>query len=166
MLSRASVISSGTSPQQSQGWHRDPGDKKICKIFLYVNDVDETAGPFMYVRGSQYGGVYRRFFPQRLPRGYYPPEGAVEKIIPSTEIQTLTGKAGTIIFADTTGIHRGGYATKKERIMFTAAYSSGAVKREHSTSWRPSPLLQRQYKTLHPLAQFAVAEARMSTELR
>ena len=37
----------------AQRWHSDPFDKKSCKMFLYLTDVDETAGPFMYVVGSQ-----------------------------------------------------------------------------------------------------------------
>jgi hypothetical protein len=122
-------VNPGTPPRQSQRWHRDPGDKKIIKMFVYLNDVDETSGPFIYVRGSQYGGRWRKSFPQRLPHGYYPPDGAVERLVPSSDIRTCVGRAGAIIFADTTGLHKGGYATAKERIMFTAGFTTKASPR-------------------------------------
>lgn len=110
----------------SQRWHRDPEDKKFCKMFIYLTDVDETAGPFMYVMKSNYGNKYRGMFPQRPPFGTYPPDGAVENEIYATDLKVCTGKAGTVIFCDTSGLHKGGYATEKERIMFTAGYITNA----------------------------------------
>ncbi len=114
----------GTEAAGSQRWHRDPGITKICKMFLYLNDVGEEAGPFTYALGSHREGKYGKLFPQKAfgRIGVYPPEGAVENKIPNEEIKLATGKAGTIIFCDTTGIHKGGYATSKERVMFTALY--------------------------------------------
>ena len=119
-------VGADAKPERSQLWHRDPEDKKMCKVFLYLSDVDETAGPFTYITESQYGGRWRRKFPPRFPRGYYPPAGAVEKTIPSQYFKVCTARAGTIIFCDTSGLHRGGYATQKTRTMFTAAFSSSA----------------------------------------
>lgn len=119
----------GEPPKQSQRWHRDPEDKRMCKIFVYLNDVDDSAGPFVYARGSHGDGVYKRLFPQRPPNGYYPPDGDVEAKIPSQEILTCTGPAGTIVFADTSGLHKGGYATAKERIMLTAGFLTNASPR-------------------------------------
>lgn len=122
-------VGADAKPERSQQWHRDPEDKKMCKVFLYLSDVNETAGPFTYIRESQYGGRWRRKFPPRFPRGYYPPVGAVEKTIPNQYFKVCTARAGTIIFCDTSGLHRGGYATKKTRTMFTAGYSSLASPR-------------------------------------
>jgi len=103
-------VPEGAEAQQSQRWHRDPEDRKMCKVFIYLNDVDEGAGPFVYVPGSQRGGKYGTLFPQRPPRGVYPEAGEVEKKIPAEEMKPFTGKAGTVIFADTSGIHKGGCA--------------------------------------------------------
>ncbi|MBI2056343.1 MAG: phytanoyl-CoA dioxygenase family protein [Candidatus Sungbacteria bacterium] len=119
-------VNDGSAAVQSQRWHRDPEDRNMCKIFLYLNDVDETAGPFFYVRGSQWGGRFGHLFPQNPPRGSYPPEAEVLRGIPQKEMFMATGKAGTIIFCDTAGIHKGGYATKNMRLMFTAGYRSPA----------------------------------------
>ena len=119
-------VAPGTKPQQSQRWHRDSEDKRIPKIFIYLNDVDETAGPFTCVKGSQYGGPWRGLFRQRPPHGSRAPFGKVEEIVPSEDIKSCTGRAGTVVFFDTSGLHKGGYATKKERIMFTGVFASGA----------------------------------------
>lgn len=110
----------------SQRWHRDHEDKKLCKIFLYLNDIDEEAGPFIYVPHSTYGKKWGAYFRQQAPKGIYPQFGEVEKIIPSDQIIKMTGKAGTLLFCDTSGLHKGGYAFSKERIMLTAGYRSRA----------------------------------------
>ena len=122
-------LSEGTEAQGSQRWHRDPGVRRVCKMFLYVSDVDDLgAGPFMYVKGSNCGRQFWNLFPQELSRreGIYPPEGAVEKNVSPEYIIPALGASGTIIFCDTLGLHRGGYSTTKERIMFTALFESPA----------------------------------------
>ena len=115
----------------SQRWHRDLEDKKLCKIFLYLNDVDEEAGPFTYIAYSKYGTKWGNMFPQHPPKGSYPPRGELEKTIPAEDIVKMTGHAGTLIFCDTSGLHRGGYAFSKERIMLTAGYRTRASATEN-----------------------------------
>lgn len=118
----------GQGPIRSQRWHRDPDDIKLCKMFIYVNDVDEEAGPFTYIRQSHLGGQWRSVFEQKIPQRIRPDDGAVEKLVPREYIKVCTGKAGTVIFCDTSGLHRGGLARSKHRLMFTAEYSpAGAM---------------------------------------
>jgi hypothetical protein len=78
---------------QSQVWHCDPEDKKMCKIFIYLNDVGEDTGPFMYVRGSQYGGRWGHMFPRRPPNVSVRVASVLEKTIPSKEVKVCTGRA-------------------------------------------------------------------------
>ncbi|MEK7559869.1 MAG: hypothetical protein AAB522_01020 [Patescibacteria group bacterium] len=118
------TIPEGAKPAHSQRWHRDPEDKKILKVFVYLSDVDEGAGPLHYVSESNHKGKWRRVFPQEPPAGSYPPEGAVEKKIPPKYIKRGVGKAGTIVFGDTSGLHKGGYATQKERLQLWIGYVS------------------------------------------
>lgn len=108
----------------SQRWHRDPEEQRLCKMFVYLTDVDEGAGPFFYVRGSTRGGTYGKLFPQQRPYGAYPGDGRVESAVSASDIMTMTGPAGTVIFCDTSGLHKGGHATKRIRTMFTAFYTS------------------------------------------
>ena len=126
-LQETVLVPFGSPAYLSQRWHRDPDDKKICKMFIYLNDVvDEGGGPFMYVKGSQLGGKWRGLFPQRPPVGRYPNPGEVEKNIPKEDIQVCTGKAGTIVLCDTSGLHRGGYSTAATRTMFAAGFATSA----------------------------------------
>lgn len=111
-------------PVDSQRWHRDPEDKIVCKMFLYLTDVDENSGPFIYALGTHHKGRWRKLFPTDPPAGSYPPAEEVEKIIPKDMVKVFTGSAGTIIFCETTGLHKGGYAKTKERLMYTSMYSS------------------------------------------
>lgn len=111
----------------SQRWHRDPDDKKILKVFLYLNDVsDEGTGPFTYVKRSHLGGCWRDFFPQTPPVGSYPKAGEVESIVPESDIKKCLGRAGTMIFCDTSGLHRGGFSTANRRLMFAGTFITQA----------------------------------------
>lgn len=145
-------ITDSNEPIQSQRWHRDPEEKRMCKVFIYLTDVDDSSGPFIYITQSVYGKTWGRFFPQIPPQGSYPANGAIEQTIPAQAIRTFTGKAGTVIFCDTTGIHRGGFATEKERIMFTAFYSADT----YSEQTRYTLPVDFQMKKLVPEAQYAV----------
>ena len=121
------LLPSGSRATFSQRWHRDPDDKKLVKVFLYASDVeDEGAGPFTYVKGSQLRGRWRDIYPQIPPVGSYPPEGGVERIIPSDDRMQAFGKTGTLIFCDTSGLHKGGFSTTKRRLMYAATFTSGA----------------------------------------
>ncbi len=143
------------APRQSQRWHRDPQEKRQMKYFVYLSDVDEEAGPFTYAKRSQFGSpVYGNLFKQKLPLGVYPPEGAVEKAVDSKDIVSAMGRAGTVIFCDTAGLHRGGYAKSKSRFMFTAFYPSmkWTEHRQHSLNQTVD------LKSLSPASAFA-AEA-------
>ena len=121
-------VPAGTVEYFSQRWHRDPEDHRMFKVFIYMTDVmDVAAGPFMYVKGSQPGGHLNRLFPQRPPASTYPELGAVEKEISHGDIKICLGNAGTVIFADTSGLHKGGYTTANPRLMYTATYFSDAA---------------------------------------
>lgn len=123
----------------SQRWHRDPQELRQVKLFIYLSDVTKDRGPFTYVAGSNYGNQYGDLFPQQPPIGVYPPEGAVEKAVDPAAMVVATGKPGTVIFCDTSGLHMGGYATGGERVMYTALFTAPSyVERpwyQHSSDW-------------------------------
>ena len=110
----------------SQRWHRDFNDKHLLKAFLYLVDVDEGTGPFEYVPGSAPGGRYADAWPWRPLGENYPPDGELEERIPAEAIKTFTGPKGTLLFCNTSGFHRGGFATAKPRVLATVTYSSPA----------------------------------------
>jgi hypothetical protein len=112
----------------SQRWHRDYNDQYLVKVFLYMNDVDEGSGPFEYVPRSHIGGDrYGDVFPwQPFGEDLYPPSEELQRRIPPEATRLLTAPAGTMIFCDTTGFHRGGFATESPRIMGVYNYVSQA----------------------------------------
>lgn len=146
------VSPEGEKAKFSQRWHRDPEDKKILKVFLYLNDVDEGTGPFTYVKKSHVGGTWRYLYPQVPPVGSYPPDGALETIIPPDDMLRCTAPKGTLIFADTSGFHRGGLCTEKDRYHFVAAFVSWATT-QPITYLRPSA---SEASSLGPFGRFAV----------
>ena len=110
----------------SQRWHRDYNDKHLLKVFLYLVDVDESMGPFQYVAGSQPGGPYADAWGWQPLGQNYPTEEELEARVPASAVQTFTGPAGTLVFCNTAGFHRGGFSTTNPRVLATATYSSPA----------------------------------------
>ena len=107
-------------------WHRDAEDRRMLKIALYLNDVDEDGGPLQ---------VLRRRLPDqdRMVRGKFPVltqeklETALGDFDPDRDVVTCTGKAGTLIFADTAALyHRGKPASARNRCAIFFNYMSRA----------------------------------------
>jgi ectoine hydroxylase-related dioxygenase (phytanoyl-CoA dioxygenase family) len=126
ILWETKIMEPGQKGVYSQMWHRDFADKKLINLFVYLNDVDEGAGPFMYIPETQMGGKYHDVFKQKIPPDRtYPPEGRVEEYFKG-KILACTAPKGTMIFADTAGLHKGGYSTERPRLMLKILYVTDA----------------------------------------
>lgn len=95
-------------------WHRDAEDRRMVKIGVYFNDVDEDGGPFQL--------LCRIPKEDRLVRGLYPIltqeklERRLGDLDMDRDVATCIGKAGTVVFADTAShYHRGKPATGRNR---------------------------------------------------
>jgi hypothetical protein len=111
--------------RSSQRWHRDFNDRHLLKAFLYLVDVDEETGPFEYVPRSAPGGELDALWPWRPLGENYPPEGELEQRIDG-RVVTFTAPKETIIFCNTSGFHRGGFARSKPRVLATFTWDSAA----------------------------------------
>jgi hypothetical protein len=113
-------------PSQSQLWHRDPEDRHILKLFLYLSDVDEGAGPFTYARGSHRHPD--RVAPHQRLDGQTPRSNDDElaQLVPEDRWLTAYGSRGTMVFADTRGYHKGGWGRRAERIVYVCQFLCGA----------------------------------------
>lgn len=119
------------APRQSQLWHRDREDRYILKVFVYLSDVDEGAGPFTYAAGTHAKGKIRR-----IPESFL--EGGVQRttdnqmaqVVPMDHWIKAKGVRGTIVFADTRGYHKGGLARDRDRVMYTCMFTSPASESE------------------------------------
>jgi hypothetical protein len=111
--------------KSSQRWHRDFNDRHLLKAFLYLVDVDEETGPFEYVPRSAPGGELDHLWPWRPLGDNYPPDEELAKNIEGKPVSFIAPK-GTLIFCNTSGFHRGGFASGKPRTLATVTYSSPA----------------------------------------
>jgi hypothetical protein len=110
----------------SQNWHVDFDDKHLLKAFVYLSDVGADHGPFEYVPGSQAGGRLHSVRPW-TPMGYgRVSDEEVSSRVSADEVVTFTGPRGTLILCNTSGLHRGGFATAGPRVLATATYCSPA----------------------------------------
>jgi hypothetical protein len=111
--------------RSSQRWHRDFNDRHLLKAFVYLVDVDEETGPFEYVPRSAPGGELDSLWPWRPLGDNYPPQDELADRIKGRAV-TFTAPKGTIIFCNTCGFHRGGFATGKPRVLATFTWDSPA----------------------------------------
>jgi hypothetical protein len=111
----------------SQRWHRDPEDEHVVKLFVYLSDVDDGAGPFEYVRGSATGGRYGHLWPWQR-QGLTAVSDELEDAVAAEDVLTMRGPAGTIVLCDTGGFHRGGFARTTPRILSVATYLQPGLK--------------------------------------
>jgi hypothetical protein len=111
--------------RSSQRWHRDFNDRHLLKAFLYLTDVDADAGPFEYVPRSAPGSELDHLWPWRPLGQNYPPEDDFDAKISGRSV-SFTAPRGTLIFCNTSGFHRGGFAVGKPRVLATVTYSSPA----------------------------------------
>lgn len=104
------VEARGGSKGSGEGWHKDSSFQQF-KAFLYLNDIGEDQGPLQLLERSHTLGAYLADMRAAgLPfRQLRITDGQIERILARgpERIKTMTGKAGTLIVADTASIHRG-----------------------------------------------------------
>ncbi len=102
----------------------------LLKVFVHLSDVDEGAGPFIYAAGTHPKGRVRRRPGSIDPhdRVKRSDDSQMAKVVePEKWIQGI-GPKGTIIFADTRGYHKGGWAREHDRVMYVCMFNSKATK--------------------------------------
>jgi hypothetical protein len=134
----------GEAPSSSQLWHRDiKTDRVMVKAFVYLEDVTPVSGPFSYAVGTHPAGDadvdldIEAFFDGINDR--IAEERAAEL---HRREQAFTGAAGTVLFADMAGYHRGGFATASSRFLMQIRYASLASNRLNLLR-HPSPPVGR-----------------------
>ncbi len=130
---------------QSQRWHRDlPEDFDIVKCFIYLSDVPDGAGPLQYVAGTNTSAGRRvRLATTFDGIGHRFSDGDVATSFGDQKIVTARAGAGAVVFADTRGIHRGGFARDAERVVAQITYASQACSRPRNL--RAAPGVDRRH---------------------
>ncbi|CAN5365594.1 hypothetical protein BH11MYX1_BH11MYX1_20540 [soil metagenome] len=114
-------------PSDSQLWHRDRDDRFILKAFLYLSDVGPDAGPLTYIPGTHKKGhvhLEPEAFKEPGHSNWRTRDDQMERVIPRSRWLQATGSAGTLVFVDTAGFHKGGFSTTTERNVFTCMFTS------------------------------------------
>ena len=106
-----------------QGWHRDRVDFKQSKSIIYLTDTDGQNGPSQYIEKSH---KPLAMFKDYLRYGISLKDSRItdaqaQQIIASEShrLKTFHAPAGTLLFVDTRGIHRGHPLIGGERYALT-----------------------------------------------
>ena len=97
-----------------QAFHRDSDDWRFLKIFIYLTDVDDEAGPHVYVRGTHLTNSTVRL------KSFS--DEAVATAHGDARI-VVTGPRGFGFAADTYGVHKGMVPRTKPRLLLQVQYS-------------------------------------------
>lgn len=116
------------APVQSQLWHRDRTDAAILKLFVYITDVGDRNGPFIFLPKQHSGNV-----PWYLP--HYIDDERMERYAPVSEAVTVKGKAGTAFLIDTANCYHLGSRCEEPRLAYVVYYSSGFGYYPRESSW-------------------------------
>jgi hypothetical protein len=104
-------------------WHRDKEDWRMIKIAVYLNDVDESGGPYQCVNA-----VTNNLLVATLPKYKGLTHTEMQELLDDPSDQWLiscTGAAGTVIFTDTSRCyHRGKPPIQNDRSAIFFHYFS------------------------------------------
>lgn len=87
----------------AMAFHFDCDHNRFLKVFLYLDDVSLKRGPHVFVPRTS--AAHRQYLPAPLQR-----DGRISSLQVINNVldpQIITGRKGTIIFADTHNLHRG-----------------------------------------------------------
>lgn len=102
-------------PELAEYFHRDVDDWLFVKLFIYITDVDENAGPHVFVRGTHRSS--------KLTRIARYSDQQIEKEFGVKNVLQLTAKSGTTFLENTYGIHKGQLPRTNRRLLLQAQYS-------------------------------------------
>lgn len=124
----------------SQQWHRDPEDRQMVKVYLYFSDIDADAGAMEYILATSNSagrpGLEIGHW-EAAGANLYPSAELVESRFPPDQRFSCSGPIGTLLFCDTTGLHRGGISTQKPRVVATWTFVTPASRYHRRFSIRP-----------------------------
>jgi len=114
----STAFSKKASSEAAQLFHFDMDRIKFIKFFFYLTDVDTQTGPHCYVRGS-----HARMPADLWKDGRIQDDEIARSFAPSDIIE-ITGGKGTIIAADTRGLHKGKVLEKGERLILQFEFAN------------------------------------------
>jgi hypothetical protein len=131
----AKDIGAATTDVQSDNIHFDVSYPTM-RTFFYVNDVDEANGAFKYAKGSHQLSLARLWMEYKMSIAFFrwPKErqraetpGVDEAFLTEQDhvLESITGKANTLIVANTMGFHRrGSFSDTRVRTVIPTSFDS------------------------------------------
>jgi len=105
--------------RNAQYFHWDNDFKKFLKLYVYLTDVDENSGPHIFIPGTH----KKKLFDHKLCRLY-----SDDQIYSSyKDIKKFIGKAGSLFFVDSYGIHKGDTPKSRSRLLLNVHYGAGKI---------------------------------------
>ena len=136
---------------QTTLFHCDKDSPRFIKFFFYLDDVDDTNGPFTYVKESH----IKKF--EGWDSKYRWKHREIRSIYGEDNIIRCTGNVGDLVIGNTSGFHKGTKVEKGERTLLSVYYSV------HPTEWRSTfggKIRKEHFDSLpehkRPLADFLV----------
>lgn len=148
-------------------WHFDVEDRRMLKIIVYLTDVDGATGPFEFL--SQPASDLARQSLRVRPGLTFLPDAAVSATVPASDWHSVTGPAGTAVYADTARLlHRIKAPTGGDRYSATFVYTSDRPRHTLSRFMPPRHIVRsvlphltaRQVRALNPAATVGTAPDR------
>tara|TARA_B100000767_G_C19775091_1_gene542130 strand:- start:1161 stop:2345 length:1185 start_codon:yes stop_codon:yes gene_type:complete len=119
-LSLPTMATSTNLNVNAQQFHQDKEFAKFIKVFVYLNDVDITNGAHSYIIESHIDELHKK----GIPLSSRVSDKDIIRYYNKENIKLAQGKAGTVIFADTSCVHKGGLVSKGYRIMLQLEFTS------------------------------------------
>ncbi len=110
-----SVPAGDGTAQHAEKFHRDVDDIDFIKLFVYLTDVDEEAGPHVFMKGSHL--VDRCTTIRRYD------DSEVHAALGKQNEVRFVGPAGTAFLEKTYGFHRGYPPISRPRLIFQVLFS-------------------------------------------
>lgn len=109
------TYAAGLPSDRFQLFHRDPDDWRFLKLFLYLTDVDELAGPHTLVIGS-----HRM---RSTLRAQYWSDDDIAALFSKEQMASLVGSKGVAWLVDTFALHKGMNPVERHRLALIVQYS-------------------------------------------
>ena len=107
-------------PAGSQVFHIDHEDYRQMKGFLFIDDVTPESGPLTLLPARHAIPIQRQL---RMTRSKQVSDEAIADLVPSEDVVSLTGPAGTLGLVDTSNcFHFGSRAGTRPRLVLTFQY--------------------------------------------
>ena len=145
------------SSEAAQLFHFDMDRIGFLKVFVYLTDVDSATGAHVYVRGSHRARPAKFFRDRRFT------DAEIAADFSPGAICELTGPAGTVFAADTSGLHKGKALERGQRLVFQIEFANSLFGQYHQRHpWRDldsdDPLSEAIRRYPHVMQRFETAE--------